>query len=157
MKNHTRTLVIAASAAFLIAACGKKDGSSGKKPPKPGDGTPIATEFVKMTGEGKKLAAKIKVHNYVDKKITRAVFTLRYLDGAGKELKTWPWSVAQQAVVKANGSATHTMGVFVPEATKKVEAVPRRVTFGDGTKWQAGAKATPDKAAAKPAGTTDKK
>lgn len=136
MKRTAHTLVLLVTAASFAVACGgKKDGDSGKKPPKPADGTPIVTEFVSITGEGKKMAGKIKVHNYTDKKITGLRFNLRYLDGAGKELKTFPWSVVAPTAVKANGSATHTVGAFLPPETKKVDAVPRQVTFGDGTKW----------------------
>jgi hypothetical protein len=125
-----------------LAACGgkKDDGGGGgaaevKWPDKPADGTPVVFEFVEVAGKGDKLKAKMRMFNFSDKTVTRIVSTLDYLDGTGKSLKDFPWSMQGPALLDPKGTKDKDMGAFLPAETKKVNAKITGVDFGDGTKW----------------------
>lgn len=127
----------------LALACGGKKGDGGKGgdsvkwPEKPADGAPVVGEFIEMTGEGEDMEAKIRFFNFTDKSIDRLQMTLHYLDGSGKELDDFPYTVMQGKLIDAKGHRTKEVGAFIPKETKKVTAEIREVQFTDGTTWSA--------------------
>jgi hypothetical protein len=138
MRTLTRLLPLVILVAFTVG-CSKKEADPEKHakwPAKPGDGTPLVLEFVKMTGEGQDRRGELRIFNFQDQDVKKVHLTLRYLDAAGKELKTFPWSVMQNPVVEAKKSATIEAGAFIPEGTTRVEAVLREVELAGGGKWE---------------------
>ena len=110
--------------------------ATAKAPAKPSDGTPVSAQFVSMTGSDSKLAAKMTFYNHTAKPIHVLRMRLHYLDAAGKELKTFPWSQTASPLITANGNVTKEVGMMIPAETKSVKAVFRKVEFGDGTNWE---------------------
>jgi hypothetical protein len=138
MRTHLGLLPLIVLVALAVG-CSKKEADPDRNvkwPAKPGDGTPLVLEFVKMKGEGKEKRGVLRVFNFQDKDVKRVVMTLRYLDAGGKELKTFPWTVINQPVVEAKKTEQLEAGAFLPEATAKVEALLREVEFDGGGKWE---------------------
>ena len=137
----TRLLLALALTTTAVTGCGKKDGDSAAKkddvawPAKPTDDTPIVWQFEKLEGTGDQAAAKMRVFNFTDKAVKGVRMTLHYIDGAGKELKTFPWGAMAPELVGAKGTKVHEVGAFIPPETKTVTATVREVEFADGTKW----------------------
>lgn len=132
---------------FVFACGGKKDdgggGGGGDEnvtwPAAPADGQPVVLQFVSVgpNKRGKDLEAQMRVFNFSDKDVKRLSLMLDYLDGSGKKLKDFPWSMmAGSSIVGPKGTKVDGMGAFIPAETKKVEARVRSVEFGDGTKWE---------------------
>ena len=126
----------------LVISCGgKKDEGGGgggaevKWPDKPADGTPVVFEFVEVSGTGDKIKAKMRMFSFSDKMITRVNSTLDYLDGTGKKLKDFPWSMSGPGLLEAKQTKDKDMGAFIPAETKKVVAHISEVGFSDGSKW----------------------
>lgn len=138
------SLMLALGLLAPVAATGCKDkggdgGSQGdvKWPAAPADGTPMIAEFQELTGSGDRIEAKFRLYNFADKDVRAIAMTLHYLDGAGKELKDFPWSQAKGAgLVDKKGTADIKGGAFIPAETKKVVAEMRSVEYADGTKWE---------------------
>jgi len=124
-----------------IAACGgpgdarKKEDDKVSWPSPPGDGSPMAWEFVELTGEGDKRAAKMRMFNFAEKTVSKVQATLHYLDDSGQEIDTFPWTQMGPNMIGAKGHKEAKMGAFLPENTKTVRATIESVEYGDGSKW----------------------
>lgn len=132
--KHKLQILLVAMLSLVFLACG---GEEVTWPEKPADGTPVVIQFVKLTGEGDKKSAKMRVFNFGDQSVTRLVMSLDYLDKDGKKLGDFPWS--QQAMGGIVGKKEHKvveMGAFIKEGTTKVVANLSEVEFRDGKKWQ---------------------
>lgn len=126
--------------AALLGACGsngakKEDEAKVAWPAEPSDGTPMAWEFVELTGEGDKRSAKMRMFNFSDKTVTKVQATLHYLDGSGKELDTFPWTQMGPNMVGAKGHKEAKMGAFLPPETASVSASIESVEYADGSNW----------------------
>lgn len=132
----TRTLLAFALVLSLIAGCGKKEREGW--PAKPSGDTPLVLQFVKLVGTGDDTEATMRIYNFTDKKVNMAGMKLHYLDGAGKEIGSFPWSVSKgRGLVEPNGTAEEDMGFNIPAGTKTVTADVTSVGFADATEWNA--------------------
>jgi hypothetical protein len=143
MTGWPALIVILATVCLPLAAC-KKDGESGGGqgeevawPEPPADGSPVAFEFLELTGEGDDRAARLRIFNFTDKNVQAVQLSLHYLDEAGEELRSFPWGATAPSLVAANSQSTMEAGAFLPEGTASVSVTVRQVTFADGTTWQA--------------------
>jgi len=137
-----RRLWLALVLGLVISCGGKKDEGGGgggatdmKWPAQPTDGKPVVFEFDSLTGTGDKMEAKVRMFNFTDKAVKRMSTTLHYLDGTGKELKSFPWGMSGPTLLGAKEAKEETVGAFIPAETKKVDVELREVDFGDGSKW----------------------
>jgi hypothetical protein len=135
-----RPLLAFAMIAGLLGACDSNDSKKSDEaqvawPAEPSDGTPMAWEFVELTGEGDKRSAKMRMFNFSDKTVTKVQATLHYVDGAGKELDTFPWTQMGPNRVGAKGHKEAKMGAFLPAETKTVTASIESIEYGDGSTW----------------------
>jgi hypothetical protein len=123
-----------------LSACSKDrsdgDGQQVAWPDRPADGSPVAFEFVELTGEGDRREARLRIFNFTDKPVQGVQMTLHYLDADGEEIDTFPWGATAPVLVAANNQTTMTAGAFMPEATASVRVSVSQVTFQDGTSWQ---------------------
>lgn len=130
--------------AATLTACGANGDASKKEdekvawPDQPADGTPMEWEFVELTGEGDKRAAKMRMFNFAEKKVTKVQATLHYLDASDKELDTFPWTQMGPNMIAAKGHKEAKMGAFLPEGTAKVKATIESIEYGDGSNWAQG-------------------
>ena len=132
----TRTLLALALVLSLVAACGKKEREGW--PAKPAGDTPLALTFVKLVGTGEDTEATMRIYNFTNKKVTMAGMKLHYLDAAGKEIGSFPWSVSKGGgLVEPNGTTEEDMGFGIPAGTKSVTAEVTDVGFADQTEWSA--------------------
>ena len=127
--------------AFVAPACDDKSDSAAdgkakedvKWPEKPTDGSDMALEVLSTTAD----SAKVRVFNFADKDVSELNLRHHFLDDAGKELDTFPFSQVG-GVVKAKGTAEiETVMMGVPEGMKKVELTIKSITYAGGDKWQA--------------------
>ncbi len=129
--------------AVVVTACGspgdakKKDGADKVAwPAQPADGAPVAWEFIELTGEGDKRAAKMRMFNFADKTVTKVQATLHYLDASGAELDTFPWTQMGPNMIGAKDHKEAKMGAFLPESTASVKATIESVEYDDASNWQ---------------------
>lgn len=132
--RHNLQILVCTLLACAFLGCG---GEEVKWPEQPADGTPVVIEFVKLTGEGDKMAAKMRVFNFGEQSVTRLNMTLEYLDADGKKLGDFPWSAQNMAgLVAKKAHKVLEMGAFMKEGTKKVKAVLSEVEFREGKPWK---------------------
>ena len=142
-RSVFRSTLLLVCTCSTLAACddGKADAAKDaakqqadiKWPDKPADGSNVALELVEVHDDG----ATFKVYNFADADLTQVSIRQRFVDGAGKELDTFPHMAAGAPIVaKKSMAEIKTVIVEKPDGTKTVEGVVRKAKFSDGTEWK---------------------
>jgi len=119
----------------VLSACGKKDSTSIPWPQKPDNGAPVAFEFLGIDGAGESAQARIRLFNFDERNAINVVLFVRYLDDAGKELRSTPINFASKSgIVKGKKHTDKKLFGKLPEGTARVTAEVRKVEL-DGGEW----------------------
>ncbi len=139
MRQLLRWSLVLMLVLIPLTGCDKGGGTAeveeGAWPDQPANGQPVVLEFVEMIGEGEDLGASMRVFNFGEQAVERLNMTLRYLNEAGEELETFPFSVSQPEIAAAGGQAGIEVGMFVPAETVRIEADLDTVNFVGGETW----------------------
>ncbi len=96
---------------------------------------PVTLEFLEFTGEGGFKKLKLKMTNHANKEASSLYLNIDYLDAAGKKLKDH--STNYGGVMPAGEKKEiEVAAFFMPEETKSVTTLIKRVGFSDATQWK---------------------
>ncbi len=141
LPDMYRLLALSLAAVLIAPACDDESDSSADEkakadvewPDKPADGSDMVLEVLSHTAD----SAKVRVFNFADKGVAELHVRQHFLDEAGKELDTFPFSQIG-SVVEAKGTAEiETVMMGVPEGMKKVEISIKTIVYAGGGEWKA--------------------
>jgi hypothetical protein len=96
--------------------------------------SPVSLKFDSFTGDENFRNIKFHVTNHANKDAETFSLDISYLDANGKVLKDFPNTHSH--IVSANKEAdVEVSAFFMPEETKSVKAILKRVEFSDASEW----------------------
>ena len=104
-------------------------------PPRPANGSPIGTQFVRMIGSGKRLGAEVRLFNHTDRDVTSLRVGLRYLNASGAQIGRFSHTMEGRPFMGASAPHLIRVGGMVPAETARIETDVREVVLVGGVRW----------------------